>query len=91
MVRLDKWLIGNDEIESGSGNENKAEELLDYGFHFQMEVLDEETVFVCNMCHEMFETSEIVEKLILKEHKGELKDFEKEFEDVGEFEDNTDV
>ena len=66
MVRLDKWLIGNDEIESGSGNENKAEELLDYGFHFQMEVLDGETIFACSMCHEIFETIEIVEKHIMK-------------------------
>ena len=40
MARLDKWLIGDDEIESGNENEDKTEELFDYGFHFQMEVID---------------------------------------------------
>ena len=43
--------------------------LLDYGFHFQMEVIDGKTVFACNICNEMFDTSEIVEKHITKEQR----------------------
>ena len=36
MSRLDKGLTDHEEIESDKETENKAEELLDYEFHFQM-------------------------------------------------------
>ena len=67
--------------------QNEGEVFLDHGFHFPMEVLDGKTVFACNICHEMFETSEIVQKHITKKHHNELKDFEKEYEHGGEPED----
>ena len=61
--------------------------MLDYGFHFQMEVIDGETVFASNICNEMFKTSEILEKHIIEKHDNELKDFEKDYEDFDEPED----
>ena len=88
ISRLDKWLVEDEEIESD--NENKGEVLIEYGFHFQMEVIDGETVFACNIRNGMFETSEIVEKHIMKEHNNEFKDFEKDYEDNDEPEDTTD-
>ena len=54
---------------------------LDYEVHFQMEVIDGETVYVCNICHEDFESSDVVDSLILCAHEDDLLEWEKQFED----------
>ena len=55
-----------------------------------MEVVNGETLYVCNICNEGFKSSDSVEEHILKMHVDDLKEWEKQFEDTSDSSEDED-
>ena len=71
-----------------SEGENISKNDLDFGVHFQMEILGGENWIVCNICNEGFENSDKLEEHIVTDHRDDIAKWEEQFEDTSDLSDD---
>ena len=71
---VDDKVERQDYEHSVNDEKGKESELLDVEDYFQIEVVDGETLFVCNVCNEGLDTEQEIAKHIQNNHESLLND-----------------